>query len=288
MSRFPLYSFLALLLFAMSAEAAKFGGGRSFGYKKPIQYRALNAKPKAAPTSPKTTKPAASQRPRSGMTGLLGGLLAGGLLAALFMGGAFDGITPGDILVLLLIGGAIWWFVRRRRPRPAVAGGADYADDAAPASAAQQRSSLSDGIRIGANVGGSGVKENSVGGETLPPPPPWFEVSGFEQGAVDNFLAVQKAWDAGDTETLKAYCDPACFEAIAEQIRAGENQTEVEQVTAQVIDWDYDNDRFVVSVRFSGLVRENGGPAHGFTEVWHVAKPADGSGDWKIIGVQQL
>jgi predicted lipid-binding transport protein (Tim44 family) len=225
------------------------------------------------------------------MTGLLGGLLAGGLLAALFMGGAFDGITPGDILVLLLIGGAIWFFLRRRRPQPAVAGGG-YGDEATPAlreeHGAQQRGGLSDGIRIGGNVGGSGVKENSIGGETLPPPPPWFDVSSFEQGAVENFLAVQKAWDAGDVETLKAYCDPGCFEAIADQIRAGENRTDVEQVTAQVIDWDYDNDRFVVSVRFSGLVSENGGPAHGFTEVWHVAKPADGSGDWKIIGVQQL
>jgi len=284
MKRFSLYALLTLLLFAMSAEAAKFGGGRSFGYKKPIQYRALNYKPKAAPAAPKTTRPTAGQRPRSGMMGLLGGLLAGGLLAALFMGGAFDGITPGDILVLLLMGGAIWWFLRRRRPQPALApaGGAD-ADEGI-----QRRSGLSDEIRIGANVGGSGVKENSVGGETLPPPPPWFEVSRFEQSAVENFLAVQKAWDAGDAETLKSFCDPDCFAAIADQIRPGAHHTEVEQVTSQVIDWDYDNDRFVVSVRFSGLVSENGGPAHGFTEVWHVARPADGTGEWKIIGVQQL
>ncbi len=284
MSRFSLYAFFALLLFAMSAEAAKFGGGRSFGYKKPIQYRALNAKPKAAPAAPQTGRPGTTRRPRSGMTGLLGGLLAGGLLAALFMGGAFDGISPGDILILLLIAGALWWFLHRRRPQPALAGGAD----ATPASPVQPRSGLSDGIRIGANVGGSGVKENSVGSDTLPPPPPWFEVSRFEQSLVDNFLAVQKAWDAGDAETLKTFCDAACFAAIADQIRPGEHHTEVEQVTAQVIDWDYDHDRFVVSVRFSGLVCENGGSAHGFTEVWHVAKAADGSGDWKIIGVQQL
>ncbi len=275
-------SFLLLLMMSVSsAYAAKFGGGKSFGFKKPIQYRALNQKPapnqKAAPTS--KPQPAAGKQRNWG--GILGGLLAGGLLAALFFGGAFEGMTPGDWLVLLLIAGGVWWFLRRRArvPQPALA-----TEQATP----QARAGFED-LKIGGKVADIDQADNAASEtDELPPPPPWFEVGAFESTLVANFKAVQQAWDAGDVETLRSFCSDACFEAIRDEIRPGTHQTEIEQVTAQVIDWDYVDDQFVVSVRFSGFARENDAPARGFTEVWHLAKPVDGQGRWKIIGVQQL
>ena len=43
------------------------------------------------------------------------------------------------------------------------------------------------------------------------------------------------------------------------------------------------------SVRFSGQVREAPGAApEGFSEVWNLVKPADGSSGWLLAGIQQM
>ena len=47
--------------------------------------------------------------------------------------------------------------------------------------------------------------------------------------------------------------------------------------------------RFVASVRFHGLLREDPSAAPSpFDEVWHLAKPADGSRGWVLAGIEQL
>ena len=47
-------------------------------------------------------------------------------------------------------------------------------------------------------------------------------------------------------------------------------------------------ERQIVSVRFHGLIREeDDGVAEPFDEVWHLVKPADGSREWAIAGIQQ-
>jgi cytosine/adenosine deaminase-related metal-dependent hydrolase len=47
-------------------------------------------------------------------------------------------------------------------------------------------------------------------------------------------------------------------------------------------------ERQIVSVRFHGLIREeDNGVAEPFDEVWHLVKPADGSREWAIAGIQQ-
>ena len=46
-------------------------------------------------------------------------------------------------------------------------------------------------------------------------------------------------------------------------------------------------DRQIVSVRFHGLdPRADGANAEPFDEVWHLVKPADGSREWAIAGIQ--
>ena len=47
--------------------------------------------------------------------------------------------------------------------------------------------------------------------------------------------------------------------------------------------------QYVASVRFDGLIRESReAAAEAFSEVWHLAKPRDGSGGWVVAGIQQL
>ncbi len=286
-----IWSVLIAMMFAVSAaEAAKFGGGKSFGYKKPIQYRALDRQ-----TSPKQIQPtkqaaaaAAGQR-SSGMGGLLGGLVAGGLLAALFFGGAFDGMAPADWLLIALLAGGLWFFLRHRarQRQVAYAGAQTSAQEELSDQLRESRKPLSEGIQIGVKAG-QGASEPDQASAALPAAPAWFDPESFSASAVENYLAVQRAWDSGDKATLESYCTAECFAEIADKIQAGEHQTEVESVDADIIDWDYDQDQFIVSVRFSGFVKENGAPARGFTEVWHLSKPVDGQGTWKIAGVQQL
>jgi predicted lipid-binding transport protein (Tim44 family) len=46
--------------------------------------------------------------------------------------------------------------------------------------------------------------------------------------------------------------------------------------------------RYVVSVRFNGLLREeDNAAATPFDEIWHLTKPTDGSRGWVVAGIQQ-
>ena len=69
---------------------------------------------------------------------------------------------------------------------------------------------------------------------------------------------------------------------------AAAQRTDVVRVDAEVIDVASEPTRQIVSVRFHGLIREeDNGVAAPFDEVWHLVKPADGSRDWAIAGIQQ-
>ena len=47
--------------------------------------------------------------------------------------------------------------------------------------------------------------------------------------------------------------------------------------------------RYIVSVRFHGLISEERGvAAQPFDEIWHMTKPMDGSKGWAIAGIQQV
>jgi len=59
-------------------------------------------------------------------------------------------------------------------------------------------------------------------------------------------------------------------------------------IDAEVLEAVDENNRHVVSVRFTGLVREaaNQEPVP-LDEVWHLTKPTRGRGGWLIAGIQQ-
>jgi predicted lipid-binding transport protein (Tim44 family) len=64
--------------------------------------------------------------------------------------------------------------------------------------------------------------------------------------------------------------------------------TDVVKVDAQLIDFAQEAGQQIVSVRFTGLVKEEANAdATPFDEVWHVVKPLDDSSSWAIAGIQQ-
>src|SRR5690242_9810050 len=98
---------LAIFSFGLAtfdAEAKRFGGGQSIGKQRE------SISPQSAPKQAQA--PSAAPAPAgSKWMGPLAGLAAGGLLAALFMGGAFEGIKMMDVLMLAALMAAIFFVV---------------------------------------------------------------------------------------------------------------------------------------------------------------------------------
>ena len=102
-------------LAAFDAEAKRFGGGQSMGKQRESMSQQAAPQPGQTPSA----APGAAARPGGNKwLGPLAGLAAGGLLAALFMGGAFEGINMMDVLMLAALIGGVFFVVRMlRKPR---------------------------------------------------------------------------------------------------------------------------------------------------------------------------
>ena len=157
------------------AEARRMGGGGNVGSFSRSADRPAAAPNQAAPARQAQPNQAAGSR----MPGMLGGLLAGGLLAALFFGGAFDELRLMDILLIAGLGFLLFRLLARRRT--AVAGGPQPAERQ-PHVAPQAFQPAP-----GATLGGA-----------FDSPPEWFDRERFLSGAKEHFMTLQRAWDNND------------------------------------------------------------------------------------------
>jgi predicted lipid-binding transport protein (Tim44 family) len=118
-----------------------------------------------------------------------------------------------------------------------------------------------------------------------------FDAEGFAANAKANFLKLQEANDRKDVAALREFLTPEMAREIEADIRASGNdpqKTDVITLDAQVLDVATENGAYVVSVRFSGLIRETPGTEpQPFSEVWHLQKPLSGRSGWVVAGIQQ-
>ena len=121
--------------------------------------------------------------------------------------------------------------------------------------------------------------------------PAGFDAKEFERIAKMIFIRLQAANDAGQVDDLRKFTTPELFASLRLDLqeRSGAaQQTDVVQLDAQLVDTARENDQWVASVRFSGLIREQkDAQPEPFSEVWHLVKPMDGSRGWVIAGIQQ-
>jgi len=121
--------------------------------------------------------------------------------------------------------------------------------------------------------------------------PPGFDAAAFSREAKVNFLRLQVANDAGNLDDLRAFTTPEVFAELSMQLAERgdrEQKTDVEWLDAEVLACSDEDNRHIVSVRFSGQIREfAAGEAAAFNEIWHLSKPASGPGGWVIAGIQQ-
>ncbi|MGA0115896.1 MAG: Tim44 domain-containing protein, partial [Burkholderiales bacterium] len=118
-----------------------------------------------------------------------------------------------------------------------------------------------------------------------------FDAAEFVRHARRNFVRLQEAHDARDSTALADFLTPDMLEDIraqwlAEGTSAG--RTEVVTLESEVLDVVSEGLLYIVSVRFSGLIREDGGEQQPFAEIWHLEKPLRGNTGWLVSGIQQL
>jgi len=199
-------------------------------------------------------------------------------MSHLGLGGAF-----GELVTLLLLGFvaivAIRFLMRRFAPQPS---GARLAGAGAPLS---QPGTFAPAAASDPSAFAPAAATDAFARRL----PADFDAAGFERVAKMIFIRMQAANDAGDLNDLRAFTTPEVFAAtrLELQERRRAQRTDVVRVDAEVLDVASEPDRQVVSVRFHGLIREEDeAGATPFDEVWHLVRPADGSREWAIAGIQ--
>jgi len=258
------------------ADAARLGGARSTGVQRSVPKTppaATPAKPAQQQAAPNQAAPTAQPQP-SGLARwmpMLGGLALGGLLGYLFAGNGLGGIL---LLVLLAVGAVLLFRLFKRRgaqaPQPI-----QYA-----------------GINQAATVARPPVEAPGAAMPSAARFPGGFDAASFLRGAKVNFVKLQLANDQGKLDEIREFTTDELFEALERDVierRGAGQQTDIESLDAQVVDFATEGERHWVSVRFSGRAREAvGADAVDFAEVWNLVKPADGSSGWLLAGIQQM
>lgn len=292
MKNFALMAAALVLGFTLSigdAEAARrLGGGGSTG----MQRQSVSPSPapqQAAPTAARQPTPAApaatpQPQPKRSWMGPLAGLAAGLGLAALASHFGFgEGLANFMMIALLamVVIGVIGYFMRKKAAAQGHQGmqyaGAGYGNVPPPQDFQPAGSAAAPAVAAAAAAANI---------------PADFDVEGFVRNAKVNFIRLQAANDAGNLEDIREFTSPEMFAEIkmnfAER-KGAQQETDVVQLNAEVLDVTEESSRYVVSVRFTGLIREDkNAAAEAFDEIWHMTKPADGSRGWVLAGIQQV
>lgn len=292
---------LGLTLAAGDADAAKrFGAGKSSGMQRqemsqPKSANATPASPAQAPgaaAAPARTQQAGAAaapqaQPKRSWMGPLAGLAAGIGLAALASHFGFGEELASMMMmglvavaVMLLIG----FFMRRRaaaqQPALAGAGSMQYAGQTAQPYAAPQPDQA---------YGSSAPVANTA--EPVGNIPADFDAEAFVRNAKLNFIRLQAANDTRNLDDIREYTTPELFAEIKMNWMdqgSGSQKTDVVSLNAEVLDVTEEATRYVVSVRFTGLLREEANAApEAIDEIWHLTKPRSGNAGWAVAGIQQ-
>lgn len=283
-------SALAMVAVSFDAEARRFGGGFSSGRQSTNVMKQNQATMPAAAARAPAAGAGARAAGGSRWLGPLAGIAAGLGLAALLAHFGLAGALA-DLLVIALIAGfaflAIGFIMRALRggltpaTEPANRGGNNSYRRASPAR--------------DPSAGLSGLMGSATPSFEQPPQvgdwfiPVDFDQQTFLQEAKKQFVAVQKAWDEGDFDQLRERLTDEFYAEYAPNLeqRPKGSHTEIVLLNADMLGIEKLNNGHLASVRFSGLLREDGAPeATRFEEAWNLYK--SNNQGWLLAGVQQI
>ncbi len=316
-------------VFAVSAtlaDAKRMGSGKSTGAKRDSVTQRQATPPAAAPAqsaapaaavapaaAAKAAPAAAAAAPKSGLSKwmpMLGGLAIGAALASMFGGGALGEFISNALMILavVMVGLFIWRMIAARRAGASGSATPALAGAGAGAAAAGGMLRTSNDANGGAfdKFGGNPsarapvqTAPEAVAQATAPAAydvaahvPAGFDVPGFEKGAKSQFVRLQGAFDKAEASTLKDMLTNEMFTEVERELAsrgANAQPTEIVTLNAETIEVSSEADGHWASVRFHGLMREDGNAqAEAFDEVWNLFKPLDNSAGWMLAGIQQL
>jgi len=297
---------LGLFTVAFDAEAAKrMGSGKSLGTQRQASPDTTPNAPTQSAAGAGTAAAAGAAAPSRSWLGPVAGIAAGLGLAALASHLGFGEELASMLmfgLIALAIMVAVGFFMRKRAAArlsgasgPAgmqyahINNGAPvHANPAEPlAPAYKVAMPATDSSSIGSSIG-SGI---GLGGHSASQIPADFDSAGFERNAKVNFIRLQAANDAGNLDDIRQFTTPEMYAELKLEMAgrgAAVQKNDVVSLTAQVIEVDENAERYLVSVRFTGMIRDDSGaPEESFDEIWHLMKSRQDSGGWVLAGIQQ-
>ena len=294
---------IGLSFVAIDADARRMSGGKSIGK----QREAINPN-QAAPRTPPQQQQAQPNTPAqqqqaapaagaaakqpSGMSrwlGPLAGLAIGAGLASLFLNNGLGGALAGILLAALLAFGIFFLFRLLMRGRTAQSP-LRYAGAGPQVAREMPREAVEPVLQRTGTAAPHSVAATTSAATATPVRFPGFDEAQFVRHARMNFVELQKAYDRNDMAAIRDFLTPELAAEIEKDMRAagaGE-KTEVTTLNAEVLDVATENAMHVVTVRFSGLAREDAAEPQPFTELWHLEKPVDGRSGWLVSGIQQV
>ena len=294
--------FLAFACVSMTpdmSDAARLGGGRSFG-SQPAMRQSAPAPVQRPQTMQQRQMQQNAPQQRSGflggMGGILGGVLAGTLIGSLLSGGGFSGGGFMDIILLAAIAFIAYkLFSRRRAGAPAPAAATAAPGGMAAPQAPYQPMERTDMQQSAANDAWGGLRSQpmasaeAVNGPTLPA---GFDAEEFLRGAKMAYTRLQKAWDSRDLNDIAQFASPAVMEAVREQLQAEPTPTTTELllVNAQLLEVTQEPGGVErAQVYFDVLMRED--PKQetpsSVREIWHFMRE-NAQSMWRLDGIQQV
>ena len=283
---------MTLVLTSTYADAAKFGGNRSFGKS----FRTAPAPKQAQPSMNKPQQPAAAN-PGMGkglMGGMLGGLLAGGLLAALIGGGAFQGLQIMDMLIMAGVAFLLFRLFRSFMQKKAATMQPQAASPFGQAPQGNQGNPFAafEAKQPQASQGGFGAPAAAQANGDVPfNLPADFDLQAFLNGSREHFRTLQDAWNKNDLVKIQEYVSPELYNGLVEERRnyAGEQHTEVMFVDAELVRADHNGRTAEISLRFTGRYRDTHDNVEApIDEVWHLERQLmTPNAPWFIVGIEQ-
>lgn len=289
------------IISATDCDAARLGGGRSFGSKpfmnKSAPPPAMRQQNRQQNTQPGTAAGARQGGMFGGMGGLFGGLLAGTLLGSLLGGHGFGGGGGFLDLILLALLAYVGWklfsrFRQRQSQEPSPAGmgsglGGLFGGNS---------QSMNDPMRRN-DVSGQGAGWGALGGSSanfadpVVNVPADFNVDEFLRGAKAAYARLQRSWDRRDLADIANFATPGVMRELEAQAKADPkpSNTEIMLINAQLENFEIDGNEERAAVYFNVLMREyaNQQTPEDTREIWHFVRQGK-NGEWKLDGLQQV
>lgn len=195
--------FLTLAILPDDAEAGRFGGGRSFGFRGSQSSSAPRSAPQQrsvsqTPSSGSTAASPARSGFMGGMMGGFGGILMGGMLGALLFGGMGGGF---GLLEVLLLGGLVFFLFKMFKNRAS-----QLPQQAQPAGAFRENINIPQAPTGTSSAKGSPFPLDEVthGVRQITASDATFREDQFLEGARYAFDMLQAAWSTWQIDRLQS------------------------------------------------------------------------------------